>query len=691
MHRLLLLCLAGCLAAAEYRFLIDDRPIDPEVVALADGSVHPAPGDLVWLGRVPVVLGEPGEYRLQRTGQGATLSEPGAPAALASLQVDQKAEALFALEPAQRRRLRHIALRAEADLAPELLAALADCDPERTVLAITWSTFTTVDAVPALPAGWRHLMLEATSFGPRTSHRLDGLRPLTALRWLRMRSLSRPIDAGVLAGCRDLRRLEAEVLGFVSAGALADLRALVALHLRGCELEPEDGAFLAGLTALRELDLSYSDLARIDAAAALPALADLRLDGARLTTLPAGPWPALRSAQVLGTKVPAAELAAFAAAHPAARIATTWASSLRTTVAGADRLVLRTGGTCHRRPDQEKVLHEERDPAAIAALLGALEVDEARSGDECMCCGDGALEVYVGERHVAMLGFQHGFALRWAGGAWPGDAVLTLAAADRLNAWLDQHGHPGPAREFAAMRAREEAAQRRREAWRAVTTDALVERLLASDAKVGAILAEAFPDGDERALAVLRLFGAGNPMWSGSSAFEEAIERELPTGEELVRLRARILADPVAIAGLARAAFAVGNAAILPRAVHADLLPAAAARALADPCRDNRLDTVRALAVLAEPWVLPLLRGHLAAPEAGDESSSDGSSRIVARPHAWKLPRGIGSRAAAALALARLKDADAAPVIAAAASGATGADAEAFAEAGRQLAAGAAP
>lgn len=111
--------------------------------------------------------------------------------------------------------------------------------------------------------------------------------------------------------------------------------------------------------------------------------------------------------------------------------------SLRQAVAGADRIRVRTGGTCNRDVATEKLLFEETEPARIAAVIESIRIDPVNSGSSCPCCGQLSIEFHRAGRPVVTLGY-HGRLLRWEG--WRGDGALTPDAATALKAWLLSHG-----------------------------------------------------------------------------------------------------------------------------------------------------------------------------------------------------------------------------------------------------------
>jgi hypothetical protein len=106
----------------------------------------------------------------------------------------------------------------------------------------------------------------------------------------------------------------------------------------------------------------------------------------------------------------------------------------------ATKLVVRSGGLCHRDVSTENVLFAVESQQEVADIVAHIHVVEAESGFHCMCCGDPTLEFYRGSKLVAEVGFHHGRSIRWR--RWSGDGLLTKGSADYLVALLDRYEIP---------------------------------------------------------------------------------------------------------------------------------------------------------------------------------------------------------------------------------------------------------
>ncbi|MGE3803322.1 MAG: hypothetical protein AB7K24_01470 [Gemmataceae bacterium] len=112
---------------------------------------------------------------------------------------------------------------------------------------------------------------------------------------------------------------------------------------------------------------------------------------------------------------------------------------LKRQLAGVDLIRVRSGGTCHRMIEQERVLFEETDPARVGEIIEAIRIDNQGMTIYCSCCGTPSIEFYRGGQLVVTLGCHHGKFLRWREG-WKSDGELTEASAAWLKGWLASHG-----------------------------------------------------------------------------------------------------------------------------------------------------------------------------------------------------------------------------------------------------------
>lgn len=320
------------------------------------------------------------------------------------------------------------------------------------------------EPVPELPAPLRHLVLHA---GWNASTR--DLSTIARLTELRLLSLGRTDDGAVtdarpLASLVELRCLALCGRTLRSTDPLRGLVNLRVLDAGDCDAL-DSVEFAKALVSLESLAITGTQVSDLSPLSGLPALRAVDASSAPVATLPQGRTPSLRLLRVTTADLAPGEAARFAAANAECRLEQGRYGRFVAAVASADRVIVRSGGTCHRS-GKERTLAEVQGPEAVRRLLAICRVDDTL-GDRCMCCGSPTFEFWSGDRLLAQVGLHHGHALRWHEGAWEDDAILTSGAARRLAAWLADHGVPEPqeARD-GAIRARatvRRRAQRRAE------------------------------------------------------------------------------------------------------------------------------------------------------------------------------------------------------------------------------------
>jgi hypothetical protein len=661
-----------------YTFLLDGRPLEPDVYSLEGEPGRPRPGDLVVVNDLPFVLDEqrrvelfsggeyPESWLQQRTPDGARR--------LVAVKVGWTYEKtrkvirdpLAKLTAEQLRALRGIVL----DEWPQgIVARLQQLDLARTCLTITDSTAQGKEkAAPPLPEGLRYLVVRE-----RSNRGIASFASLTRLRSLRVLALKvmtvRPFDLRQVAQNTGLRVLDlsgAELGGGSSLAALTELRQL--------DLSVSDGITdLSPLSALRQLrwiDLERTKVGSLAPLGPLAALVKINANATRVARLPEGVLPELRELKLLSTLVSRPDVDRFRAAHPRCAVVHGWMDTLSKAVALAGRLRVRTGGTCHRRPSTERTIFEVNDPAVIRDFVAKLEVDEAKSGFHCMCCGSPSLELYDGARLLATLGFHHGRSLRWPQ-RWPGDALLTARSAEHLVQFLGKHGFDQPLREREEQRARSAATQRRAERYRLIIPREAMAALSKATSRQQAIAAfEQETNGAVRAALYLRLFGCDSVAWNIYAGLDSMLtEALLPTldGKDLAAALQKGLKDTAVVNGAARWLLSEKKSDKVPVKALAAALPTLVRAGLQSARPINRRRTIAALIRLKTPEATRALREQLAKPApptslpVDEVSQPDGM--IAYGPDDSAVPDGCSDRAYAALGLAQLKDKRSLPAI----------------------------
>ncbi len=113
---------------------------------------------------------------------------------------------------------------------------------------------------------------------------------------------------------------------------------------------------------------------------------------------------------------------------------------VRRNITESSRLVVRSGGNCHRDLEREHVLFETEDITAIKRFgeqisLGFLSM----IGGHCMCCGDMTFDLYQDQEIHYSFSLHHGRSIRIKGSSF-GDKELSSSSRRRLKDWLAQMG-----------------------------------------------------------------------------------------------------------------------------------------------------------------------------------------------------------------------------------------------------------
>src|SRR5690606_2580568 len=156
--------------------------------------------------------------------------------------------------------------------------------------------------------------------------------------------------------------------------------------------ELKELGFVSSMPELRRLNVAQTPVTSLQPLAGLKKLEEVDADQTAVKELPPGAGvPSLKRLTLLSAPVPEAEIDEFRKALPACKVDSSWHASLVGALKDADRLRVRTGGTCHRDIEEEKTLFEVADVAEIQRLVESWKVEDQRSGFHCMCCGEPSL------------------------------------------------------------------------------------------------------------------------------------------------------------------------------------------------------------------------------------------------------------------------------------------------------------
>jgi hypothetical protein len=512
---------------------VDGQPVDPASVSLDGNPDELRAGDLMMIDSLVLTLGTENEYHFHTTPSEdgrLWLESADGTRRLVGVSVRQRyrdgqtviEDPLTKLTPGEVRGLWGIYLEHWSDAIGD---RLKDIDPVRACVCISdGAAVRPGQSLPRLPVPLRCLVVDSRSSDGLK--RFDAISRLPDLRYLRVRLISHStVDLSVLKNAPRLRRLEMSGVRLRNSRQLARLSNLRVLDLGYCQ-GIGDVAFVRQLPRLRHLSVRRTDVEDLSPLVGHPALEQVDADRSPVRRLPAEPASQMRILRVMSTRLSDDQVSSFRLANPDCLVWHRWTTAFQQAVDRADHLRVRTGGTCHRDPDQEECLFETSDTASIQALVAGLEIDEAQSNFHCMCCGDPSLEFYCGQQLLATLGHHHGRSLRWPGG-WPSDALLTESSAAFLRAWLGERGVLGPNREHEAELERQRAWERRVAAVGEAVPLPLRQALTRGTEPFGAALKKELPDKAEQVTVLLRILGVSNGSWTTLDSLDHTAEQLL--------------------------------------------------------------------------------------------------------------------------------------------------------------------
>lgn len=189
-------------------------------------------------------------------------------------------------------------------------------------------------------------------------------------------------------------------------------------------------------------------------------------------------------------------------------------ANLIVALAQADRLVVTA-------PMEKEARFEITAPGIGDELLAQIAIDESAEWFHCMCHGDAWITAYAGAEKRATIGFHHARSLRWIGGPWTSDALLSGDAGIKLSQWFAKKGFPLFEERRLAEIARAEAEEAKDKAFNGQLspgTLAIIEADGAGFRRETTFAQRALrsaPDRAELAASVFRAFGQLPPKNTG--------------------------------------------------------------------------------------------------------------------------------------------------------------------------------
>lgn len=486
---------------------------------------------------------------------------------------------------------------------------------------------------PPVPTNIRYLIVRGTnSPGLRDFSHFGRFHDLS---FLIFRSMGREasLDIDLISRNTSLRYLDVSGGHIVNPTKLASLTNLRFLNIAG-RRNIDSIEFVKEMRHLRTVILTGTPVQSLSPLDGSDSVHEIQASMTGVQDLPQGDLPSLRTVNLMSAKVNAETVAQFRKAHTACRVASGWADSLRNAVRQTTRIRIRSGGTCHRQPDQEKTLAEITEQDEISRFLDGIAIDEAGSNFYCGCCGNPTLEFYEGDRLLAMVGYHHGQSLRWAGGEWPTDALLTRSSQTFMVSWLAQHGVQGPRHEVEERQKQRDEETRRQRRY----AELIPEQTSASLAQVWRspelrndnargdvrekLFAEAFIKHEKNAPAsielYLRLLGVtGDYMWNHYHEYQQTITKHLLPrfkGQNLAQGVTSAMKDDEGMLGAARWLLWENGWRNLDESDREHILPSLAERALQHRAMGTRKDVMYVLSEIKDAWAAEPLRQMLLRP-----------------------------------------------------------------------------
>lgn len=325
----------------EYRFFLDDEPIEPEILALVGEPGAPAAGDVALVDRFAFVLGEGGDHRL------------------------------FTVSRAQRRSLREL--------------------DDGSRVRWTWSLGRGDDEPSADPEDWRHVR-GLVLWGGWAEHAavLDHVSLRDCLV-TQNANADAPVFTDLPADARYLDLGSRRVGELPSDVALPDLRLLVLPKWDWDALweseypDPEESrpeqalGWIAELRDLRRLDLSGSAVRDLSPLGGHEKLRYLRADDAPIELLPRTPLPDLRRLDAVEWPRADEEIERFRSMQPRTRVVVGPTERLRDLVSEAVGVRLHRSPPAARDGGAVEPKYASDDAREVAELLEMLVIQDSYS------------------------------------------------------------------------------------------------------------------------------------------------------------------------------------------------------------------------------------------------------------------------------------------------------------------------
>ncbi len=531
---------------------------------------------------------------------------------------------------------------------------------------------------PAIPDKTMFLdLLERSSNGIADYSYLGALESLV---YLRLRTPSGPaFDAALIKGGARLVHLDLGMKTVKNISMLTNLHELRQLDLSYND-QLTDITFVRELAQLERLMIGGTRVSDLSPIQDLNHIAFVDANGGVVSRLPRENAPSLKKLKIVGAHLTKDAVTAFKQANPHCQVSHGWNETLQAALADVDGMRVRSGGTCHIRPEDGKTLFEIKEADKVKNIISRIIIEPSKSDFHCMCCGDPSFEFYKGDDLVVTLGFHHGSGLRWMGGEWPGDGLLTDDSGDFMCTFLDKHGIKEPLATRLENRKKEKSAARRRALYGRLLPDDVKARLSKAEKAEEAL--DAFIEGEKskpkRVALGLRIIGCDHGSWNQSNLLDPIIlallDNKTPSGRsgmtsnvsleqenaisasDIVEAIEKNKDDAMLLRGAAKWFFGERKYDSIPEDRMEDILPLIAKHGLTHPRQINRRWTLQSLKELNNSNATAILRsvlaGEIEADSLNPEEDMEPSGMFQFRPGDSDVPDECSDQAYAALILA---------------------------------------
>ena len=547
------------------------------------------------------------------------------------------------------------------------------------------SDYTSDDALPELPSGIKYFQYQE-SHSPAISD-FTSLKTLNSLVFFDIETWTEMVfDAGLLKNNKNLTflNIDSYSLKVKNLNKLENLRFLNLKYNK----EIKNIKFVKSMSKLERLLIPGTTVKDLSPISSLENLKYVNANMAPVKKLPNNTIANLEELYIMGSDVENDKIDQFEVKNPNCKVYYDWTETLHRALEDVDRIRVRSGGTCHRRIEEEQTLFEIVSDDEIQKTISNIQIAPEGSGFHCMCCGNPTFEFYKNDELIETVGFHHGQSLRWDMGQWPGDGELTNDSAEYLCILLDKHGINEPLAQKKYTQQQEIALQAEKELM-AVILPQNISQLLGK-AESGKDQVNAFISGekdkDKRIKVVLELLGCTFGSWNTINTYNSVLlavlgnemvcsemmgmfdtepnseldPKDQITVKDIIRVLLANKENERVVRGAARWFFSENKYFKLPADDKKEYFHLIAVAGLTHPRETNRVKTFKALKALGSQNSIEILRNALAGKykvlSLPEELFIEPAGMVSYGPGDSDYPDGYSIQVYAAITLAQLGD-----------------------------------